>query len=252
MSELFETTPKSILKYAFFTSTLALLLLVAASVYAVEPFKVSSYGGGHQIWFEAEAFDERIPDGDAHYQIAGEEGAREAPEGAYGGAIVQTGVPGGTIVYRFDISRADGAAGTWYFWGRVFNPSNMSDYLLVSGDPGDEPLPEGPPFPGGINVPPFDNRDDQIFEEDVLQWGWSSQAAGPQLMSKELKNGENTMYIFQRQGDSSVFWDVFMWSDAAKYVPTDDDYTNAEEIEISEAVSPVLKLATSWGMIKGE
>ncbi len=39
-------------------------LLLATSVHAVENFKISSYGGGHQIWFEAEEFDERDPEGD--------------------------------------------------------------------------------------------------------------------------------------------------------------------------------------------
>jgi len=41
---------------------LALLLsLLTISSYGVEVFKVSNYDGGHQIWFEAEAFDERSP-----------------------------------------------------------------------------------------------------------------------------------------------------------------------------------------------
>jgi len=41
---------------------------------------------------------------------------------------------------------------------------------------------------------------------------------------KELKNGENTMYIFHRQGARSIFWDVFCWSDKRNYVLNDDDY----------------------------
>jgi hypothetical protein len=35
------------------------------------------------------------------------------------------------------------------------------------------------------------------------------------------------MHIFHRQGNDTVFWDVFMWTDDASYVPTDADYEGA-------------------------
>ena len=35
------------------------------------------------------------------------------------------------------------------------------------------------------------------------------------------------MYIFDRQGNETVFWDVFVWADSPNYVPTDEDYENA-------------------------
>ena len=38
----------------------------------------------------------------------------------------------------FDISQAGGKGGEWYFWGRVINPSNLSDWLVVDGYPGDK------------------------------------------------------------------------------------------------------------------
>lgn len=39
--------------------TLCFMLMYALPGFAVEEFKVSKYGKGEQIWFEAEAFDER-------------------------------------------------------------------------------------------------------------------------------------------------------------------------------------------------
>ena len=47
-----------------FNRLLVLVMLVLFSssvVLAVEEFRVSKYGKGEQIWFEAEAFDERSP-----------------------------------------------------------------------------------------------------------------------------------------------------------------------------------------------
>jgi hypothetical protein len=39
------------------------------------PSRVSNYGGGHQIWFEAEDYDERDPDTDQFYPVVGKDGA---------------------------------------------------------------------------------------------------------------------------------------------------------------------------------
>jgi len=230
--------------HTVFYFSLSLLLLVT-SAYAVEVFKVSKYGGGHQIWFETEAFDERNPEGDRYYQVT------DAKKDAFGGkAITRAGGAGGMILWRFDTNAAGGKGGTWYFWGRIINPSNQSDYLLVLGDPGDKNIPDGPPFPGGDGVKPFDNGDDRIFEQDVPNWNWWGKSEGS---TKELQDGENTMYIFHRQGNNTVFWDVFMWTDKSNYMPSDKDYTNATEMKAGqEPVHPAFKLATSWGMIKGE
>ena len=118
------------------------LLLATMPAYAVKIFKVSEFGGGHQIWFEAEAYDERNPDTNAHYVVVDK-------DGAFGKAINRTGSSGGRILWTFDISAAGGKGGAWYFWGREINPSNQSDYLLVLGDPGDKKIPDAPPFPGG-------------------------------------------------------------------------------------------------------
>jgi hypothetical protein len=117
-----------------------LALLVAAPLYAGKNYKISSYGNGHQIWFEAEDFDERNPD-EADY----------APvvdmDGAFGKAVGRTGASGGMMRWTFDISAAGGKGGTWYFWGRVLNPNNRSDFMLIEGDPGDMPFPRGRPSP---------------------------------------------------------------------------------------------------------
>jgi hypothetical protein len=215
------------------------LLLVTMPAYAVKNFKVSGFGGGHQIWFETEDYDERNPDTDEFYPVVD-------ADGAFGKAINRAGAGGGMIRWTFDISKAGGKAGSWYFWGRIIDPSNQSDYMLVKGDAGDAEIPTGPPFPAGSGTPPFDNADDRIFEQDVPSWDWVK-AGHEEGHTKDLQNGENTMYIFHRQGDATVFWDVFVWADSADYVPTDADYQSAQ---LGTPVEPVGKLANVWGQIK--
>ena len=195
------------------------LLLVTTPVYAVENFKISNYGGGHQIWFEAEDYDERNPDTDQYYPVVD-------ADGAFGQAITRAGGAGGMIRWTFNIGAAGGKAGTWYFWGRVINPSNQSDFMLVEGHPGEPQIPTEPPFPGTSSAAGFTDEH-RIFEEDIgppWLWGLSNHE---EAHTKELKDGENTMYILHRQGNDTVFWDVFMWTDDAGYVPTDDDYQDA-------------------------
>jgi hypothetical protein len=200
--------------------TFAALLLLTMPAYAVKSYKTSNYGGAHQIWFEAEDYDERNPDTDQYYPVV------DAAD-AFGRAITRTGSAGGMIRWTFSISKAGGQGGTWYFWAREINPNNQSDYMLVKGDPGDAQIPTGPPFPGGDGAAPFDNADDRVFEENVgPPWGWA-RAGHEEGHTKQLQNGENTMYIFHRQGDNTVFWDVFVWTDSPSYVPTDADYQNA-------------------------
>jgi hypothetical protein len=207
-------------------------LLLTASVHAVENFKISNYGGGHQIWFEAEEFDERNPDSDQYYPVVDE-------ADAFGQAITRAGGAGGMIRWTFDISAAGGTGGTWYFWGRVIDPSNQSDWMIVEGHPGDPVIPEGPPFLGGSSAAEFTNDDDRVFDENLgppWTWGRSDHSEGH---TKELQDGENTMYIYHRQGNNTVFWDVFLWTDDPGYVPTDDDYRNAKAVLPGTAFAPV-------------
>ena len=204
------------------------LFLITTPVYAVNTFKISNYGAGHQIWFEVEDFDERNPDTDQYYPVVDE-------AGAFGQAITRAGDAGGMIRWTFDISAAGGTGGTWYFWGRVLNPDNRSDFLLVEGHPGDPVIPTGPPFPGGSSAAEFNDEDDRVFEATNAVWDWWGNDEGS---DKELQDGLNTMYIFHRQGTSLVFWDVFMWTDDPDYVPTDEDYQNASVFFPGKASNP--------------
>lgn len=232
----------------FFALVLASLASISGVVQAIKEFKVSSFAGAVQIWFEAEDFDERNPEGDRYFRVTGEGNAPAAPKGAFGAAVTRSGGPGGMIRWDFDISYTEGKGGIWYFWARVYNPNNMSDYLLVKDDPDDD-IPNGPPFPGGDMAKPFDNEDDRVFESTVAEWAWWG--GGEEGSDKELQDGENTMYMFHRQGDSTVFWDVFMWTDDSMYRPSDEDYTNAEiTIKKPQAVQPLEKLSATWGSIK--
>jgi len=205
-------------------------LMLASPVHAVENFKISSYGGGHQIWFEAEEFEERNPEGDQYYLVVDQ-------AGAFGQVVTRAGGAGGMIRWTFDISTAGGTGGTWYFWGRVINPSNNSDFMLVEGHPDDD-IPNGPPFPGTSSATEFDNSQ-RVFEENMgPPWVWG-RSGHEEAHTKELQDGENSMYIFHRQGNNSVFWDVFVWTDDAGYVPTDDDYLNATVVLPGNAYAPI-------------
>jgi regulation of enolase protein 1 (concanavalin A-like superfamily) len=196
----------------------ALALTIPA--YAVKNVKVSTYGNGHQIWFEAEDFDERNPNTPDYSPVVDQ-------DGAFGKAVGRTGAAGGMMRWAFDISAAGGKGGTWYFWGRVLNPNNRSDYMLIEGDPQGPPIPTGPTFPAGDGTAPFTNARDRIFEATVSAWGWA-RSGHPEGHTKQLQNGVNNMYIFRREGtNATVFWDVFMWTDDPAYTPTDDDYRNA-------------------------
>ncbi len=195
------------------------LLSAVVPAFAVTNYKVSNYGGGHQIWFEAEDFDERNPPTDQYFPVVDQ-------AGAFRKAITRAGGAGGMIRWTFDVGAAGGKGGTWYFWGRIISPNNQSDFMLVEGDPDDTVIPPGPPFPGGDGTPPFVTADDRVFEETTTSWTWV-RTGHEEGHTKVLKDGNNTMRIYHRQGDSSVFWDTFVWTDSASYVPTDDDYRNA-------------------------
>ncbi len=215
-------------------SCLLLFLMTAAPVAAINgPFRVTDLGGGFWvIWFEAERYDFRDPDTDEFYAVVPD------PEASEGFAINRSGGAGGVIRYDFDISEIDGEAGTAYFWGRIINPNNQSDFMLVEGDPGDPDIPRGPPpYPGGSGFP-FDVPDDRIFEENTgppYAWTHFSHEEGH---TKELRAGVNSMHIFHRSGNSTVFWDVFAWTNDPVYVPNDLDYELAEVIEEPSCDAP--------------
>jgi len=184
-------------------------------VYAVETFKVSDYGSGTQIWFEVEHFDERNPDDDSSFALSDEPGAYDRSINSLSGDAGAT-----MIRYTFNIGAAGGKGGTWYFWGRVINPSNQSDFMLVDGHPGDQTPVTTLPVSDLVNG-------QRVFEENAGStgnWAWSGDNHN-EGHTKELQDGENTMWILSRQ--TGAIWDVMMWTDDAGYTPTDADYENA-------------------------
>ena len=206
---------KQSFKPAFLGVFVSLLLLATSSVSAVETFRTSNIAGGRQLWFEVEDFDERDPDDESSFALSDE-------PGAFGRSISSiNGNDGASMIrYTFDISKAGGAGGTWYFWGRVKNPNNNSDFMLVDGHPGDQ-VPFTLPVSGLVNG-------QRIFEQSGRgpDWHWApAGSAGEESHTKTLKDGENTMYVLNRE--SGAIWDVFMWTDDPAYVPTDADYINA-------------------------
>jgi len=220
---------------------IAMIFLTPTLLWAVEDFKVSEYWDGHQIWFEAEAFDERSPNN--NYKLGDAEGALDPADGAFGDIVTNVG-GNGWLLYRFDISRTGGGEGLWRFVARIINPSNASDWLWVLGDDGDE-IPKVDPG--------FVRPDHIIFENDTPNWAWVTDgdfgADGGTV--NELQDGENVMMIWTRGSNLTDQYDVFMWTDALDYKPTDDDYINAESKK-GLAVTPGEKLPSLWGRIKSE
>ena len=221
------------------------ILLLVMPAYALNLFKISNYSGGCQIWFETEAFDARDSDSENNvgigFKIVEAETRIDLPKDAFGDGIVNVrGTNNIWLLYTFDVSAAEGEGGIWYLWARMVNPNNRSEWLWMLGDDGKE-IPDGKPA--------FVDGDDRAFEATIgPPWGWASTKAEGD--SKELQDGENTMMIWYREGDSSALRDVFVWSDTITYTPSDEDYRNAEDIKLS--VESEGKLAKTWGGIKGE
>jgi len=227
-------------KYQLVVSLILCLLMLSAIIsYAVEEFKISEYGNGKQIWFEAEHFDER--DSENVYKLGIAEDAKEPTEGAYGDIVTNVGGDG-WLRYNFDISHAGGEAGDWRFIGRVINPNNQSDWLWVLGDDGDE-IPKAKPGHFQKNV-------EIIFEENTPNWAWVRTGifgADGGTVNK-LQDGENVMIIYTRQSAILVQYDVFLWSSDLDYEPTDEDYDNATTPNLP--VNPKGLLTTTWGNLK--
>jgi len=219
--------------------TCGFLGVAALTAHGVQNFKVSQWDGGHQIWFEAEDFDERDP-GES-YMVGDAVGVRDPADGAFGDIVTNAGGKG-WLLYRFDISKAGGKAGDWRFIGRIINPSNASDWLWVLGDDGDE-IPAAEPA--------FVRPDDIIFENNSPDWTWRTDGdfgADGGTVNK-LQDGENVMMIWTRGSNLTDQYDVFMWADDLAYTPTDDDYINADEKSALD-VQAEAKLATTWADMK--
>lgn len=208
-------------KLLFLLISMVLLLVIPVS--AVENFKTSSYGAGHQIWFEAEDFDDRNPNNDFGFAMSDE-------PNDFGKSITNTSGDDGEYMlrYDFDISKAGGSGGTWYFWGRVINPTGRSSFMLVEGHPGD-PMPVTIPMSGLTGKM-------RIFEDHIgSTWTWANDTFHD-AHTKTLRDGMNTMYILAREDEGQM--DVFMWTDDPNYVPKDADYKNAKVTSKAPASSP--------------
>jgi len=216
-----------------------LVLVNILPSFAVDDFRISQYGRGNQIWFEAEAFDERSPN--ENYKLGIEEKALDPTDGAFGDIVTNAGGQG-WLLYTFDISRAGGHGGDWRFIARIINPDNASDWLWVLGDDGNE-IPEV--------APAFVRPDDIIFENNTPEWAWVNDgdfgADGGTI--NDLQDGENTMMIWTRGSNLTDQYDVFLWTDDLEYEPTDEDYINAEK-KTKLAVQPVGSLSVTWGELK--
>lgn len=229
------------IKYAFLCVSIALLISMGLAAHAVKVFRVSQYNGGHQIWFEVEAFDERDPgsekDKNKGYQLGSATNVK-APKGISGdGIVVVRGDDTIWLRYDFDISKAGGKKGTWYLWAKMLNPTNRSDWLWVLGDDGKK-IPKVKPA--------FVVADDRVFEASPATLSWASRKTEGDV--KELRDGENTMMVWWRETDTTRFLDILVWSDKQEYTPTDDDYKNAAERV--QPVEPIGKLATVWDRMK--
>ena len=226
---------------------LGLVVLMTTPAYALKAFKVSNHnvandaGKGNQIWFEAEDFTKRSPDTDDHWAV-------EKMDKAYGKTVLgPTGKFGGMLRYEFDISACGASAkgGEWYFWARLVNPGNQSDFMLVKGHKGDTIPAEAPADRG-----PLANGH-RVFEfnigaaPDTFGWGPVSHK---EAHTKTLQNGNNVMIFLRRQAGTGCKMDVIMWTDDIGYEPTDKDYENAAKGGV--AVDPKSKLTTTWSSIK--
>ena len=243
--KLFKSTSRSILVFAVLL--LGLAALMPTPSYALKAFKVSNHnvanaaGKGNQIWFEVEDYTKMSPEGNEHWTT-------EKMDKAYGKTVLSpTGKFGTMLRFDFDISACGASAkgGEWYFWARLVNPNNLSEFLLVKGHPSDTIPAEAPKDRG-----PFNNKQ-RIFEEsmgalpDKFAWGLVSHEEGH---TKTLQDGKNVMVILRRQGGDKNKMDVFMWTDDIGYEPTDKDYENAANGGV--AVDPQAKLTTTWSSIK--
>ena len=224
-----------------FLRMIGLLLLATSSVNAVEAVRVSDHGNGVQLWFEAEDYDERNPDDETNFALSDEAGAFGRSITSLISSTVSRGAGGnGNIRYDFNLKDAEGKGGTWYFWGRVINPRSNSDALLVDGHPGDPTPVTSPEPPPGLEMGDLYNHV-RIFEQagPADEWFWApgSAEAGEEGHTKQLRDGENTMWIVSKEG--GAIWDVLMWTDDPDYVPTDEDYAQATAPVRGRATSPI-------------
>lgn len=203
-------------------------------------YKVSSFGGGRQLWYQAEdidvadgAFALGDPGGWKIIEHAGASNGKVITRAPINGTNFGIGARGGRLIRRFDISLAGLEEGQHFFWARTINQFNTSEFGLIAEDPDDADLPTEPDEMGFF-APNFPSGDDRIYEEDGLySFSWQKldlivrPERGDEGHEKRLGDGVNEHHIFARQGGSTLEVDVHVWTDDPLYLPTDEDLANA-------------------------
>lgn len=240
----------------------ALCVIFAFSISASfsTDIKISKIGGGYQIWWEAEDFNERDPE--EGYKLVTEASESDnrikLTEGFYGtdatmfpGASNKDNLKDWWGLYRFNLPQ-DAKPGTWYCWCRIsfvgVHGDLESHHLWVLNDPGD-----GNTIPKTRPQGQIDDADDRLFADvpgfDMAPpWTWHGRNLVMEGLDKELQAGSNVVMIWEREsGFDSVYIDVMMFANDKAYMPKDQDY------ELSSlAVEPAGKLPLKWGQIKSD
>ncbi len=222
--------------------------------------KVSRAGGGYQVWWEAEDFDDRDPE--EGYKLGAEaeqsDNRIQITEGFYGTDV--TMFPGDSDrndlkdwwgLYNITLP-AGASPGIWYCWARVsfVGPAGdlESHFLWVLNDPGD-----GNTVPQARPEGEIDDADDRLFADVVdfplgPDWAWHGRNTVMEGLDKELRAGSNVVMVWDREsGFDSIYMDVFMFANDIAYRPSDGDYESATP---SAAVEPAGKLPLTWGKMK--
>ena len=225
--------------------------ILASDEFVVYPlpdfiYAVSSFGGGNQLWYQAEDID--VADGLFELGDPGGWKIVDHPA-AFGGQVITRvagvsqasqlfacGEGGGRTVREFDIGLAGLEGGLHFFWGRAVNAFNSSEFASVPGDPDDLDMPTEPAADGGW--PGFGRGDDgglttpsdRIFDEDgnwSFVWQKLDLIVRPEREDeghdKVLRDGLNEHHIYHRQGCAAILTDVHCWTNDALYLPTDQD-----------------------------
>lgn len=221
--------------------------------------RVSSFGNGWQYWFDLEDYDQGLPSS-AEPAADGrtiDDFVESVPSDlAFGNALRRVGVPrelddvnpsdlsdkcnegflqgepGYALVYDFDIVHAGGEEGRWILWTRLVNPERQSGLAGVESDPQDAPffdemlMPD--PATGLYPSWPLESIHRVFATTEGPGYRWASRQNEGQ--GKELIEGAQRLLLNHRQGSTSRFLDVAMWTNDPDYVPSDADYLRATPI----------------------
>lgn len=213
--------------------------------------RVSRSDGGYQYWFDLEDFDLGLPSAEEpvlDVRTFGDFFESMPSDAAFGNALRRTGKlvhfdktpnnltddckdgfpqggPGFALLYRFDISHAEGEEGEWVFWTRLFNPETASDHHGLDQDPNTAPSFDAMLTPDpvtGLYCRSWNlGTTTRIFESTAGPgYKWDN-ARGNEGHVMRLGDGVNRQLITHREGNTLRFLDVGMWTNDPNYVPTD-------------------------------